>query len=53
VKNGFILPTKNYLESEFKINIVKEKTIINHTPYFLSNSFGFGGNNISAVIEVI
>ncbi len=52
LKKGFILPTKNYVASEFKINIVKEKTFINHTPYFLSNSFGFGGNNISAVIEV-
>lgn len=53
LSNGLVLPTKNFSSSELKINVVHGKALPVDSKYFLSNSFGFGGNNISAVFEVI
>jgi 3-oxoacyl-[acyl-carrier-protein] synthase II len=53
LKSGIILPTKNCDKPEFELNIVKNNFLTTTLKFFQSNSFGFGGNNASAIFEVI
>lgn len=53
LKSGIILPTKNCENPEFELNIVRNNYRQTTLKFFQSNSFGFGGNNASAIFEVI
>lgn len=53
LKKGIILPTKNCEQLAFDLNIVRNPMREVKSKFFLSNSFGFGGNNASAVFEVV
>lgn len=51
LKNKTILKTAGCEKTDFELNLVR-KSQRSTSNYFLSNSFGFGGNNASAVFEV-
>lgn len=51
LKKGIILKTAGCENNDSRLNILT-KNLLPDSNYFLSNSFGFGGNNISAVFEV-
>lgn len=53
LQKKIILPTKNCDQLAFELNIVKEPMREVKSKLFLSNSFGFGGNNASAIFEVV
>lgn len=49
LKEGFIYQPLNFTD---RMNsIIPEKTVQKRIRYFLKNSFGFGGNNVSVVIK--
>lgn len=52
LKRNVIFKTEGCLNPDFKLNIIQE-TQKTQLPYFLSNSFGFGGNNASAIFKVL
>lgn len=49
LKRGIICQPKDF--SERMDDIVPEKTIEKRVKYFLKNSFGFGGNNVSLLLK--
>lgn len=51
LKNKIILKTAGCEENDSGLNLIR-KTEKSMTNYFLSNTFGFGGNNASAVFEI-
>jgi 3-oxoacyl-(acyl-carrier-protein) synthase len=52
LKNGFIYQPEN-LGTPMDLNYVISKTLQKKVKYFLKNSFGFGGNNVSLVIKML
>lgn len=50
LKTGKIFQPENFNESMDK-DYIPEKTIKKKIKYFLKNSFGFGGNNVSLIIK--
>lgn len=51
LKKNKILYTNGCTTTDCGLNIVRE-TCESNSPYFLSNSFGFGGNNASAIFKI-
>ncbi len=53
LSQNYILPIKNCPNPEFSLDFVLGDFRRTNSKYFLSNAFGFGGHNISAVFRVL
>lgn len=53
IQHEFIPPNLRFETAMEDIGIVPQKTLLRNTPvqYALSNSFGFGGNNVSLILK--
>ena len=53
IEENIITPIINYKEKdeECNLNLVTEKSINTKVDYALSNSFGFGGHNVSLIFK--
>ena len=53
LEKGFLPPNVNLLEpdSEIDVNLIGSKGLDTETKYAMSNSFGFGGHNVSLIFK--
>lgn len=49
--NGRIIPTFGCTEKDFDLNIIQRPMVV-QGKYYMSNAFGFGGNNLSVIFEI-